>query len=478
MFKTMKVLSISVCAALMLQACHDDDDYVATIDAPKQVLDINPSIYARLRASSPAANNLFALAGTVAGTGAAVGDEPCQVKLHRMSYDTVGGAGEATTSTGVVMVPHGANAACNGPRPVVLYAHGTTADRDYDLSKIIADDTNSANNEGAVLLAMYASQGYIVVAPNYAGYTDDSALSYHPYLDKVQQSTEMYDALMHFRTHADNIGASASSKLFVSGLSEGGNVALATHEALEARGVSVTASMPISGPYAMLDFLDTMVVGGYLNAGATLFSPMYLTAAQKREGIYAAPSEVYSATYAENAENSLPRPGGFVAAVTNGILPERALFNIASIPTPVSPAPAFNAVNTAGYGNPYLLSDAFRNAYIADFAANGSTPQNSVRKALKNDDLRTSWRPTSPVFMCGSASDLTVYYSNSIKMAAHLDSALVTNLELGDATTGTPAAIQAQWNGALQAGTISPTDIHGQTGPFCSAIALGLFGSM
>ena len=498
MFRKLKILSLSVCAALTLQACHDDD-YVATVDAPKQVLDISASVYAQLRAGSAAANGLFALAGTVAGTGVAVGDEPCQVKLHKMTYDTVGGAGEATTSTGAVMVPYGTNEACNGPRPVMLYAHGTSADRDFDLSKIISDPSNAANNDGALVLAMYAAQGYIVVAPNYAGYAD-SALSYHPYLDKVQQSTEMVDALAHFRMHADTIGASASSKLFVSGLSAGGHVAMAALEALKAKGETVTASMPISGPYAMLDFIDTMVAG-YVNAGSTLLAPMYFTAAQKREGIYTEPSELYSSTYAESAENSLPRPGGFPAAVGAGALPANALFNIDSMPTPVSPAPALNAVNMNGFGTPFLVADSFKNAYLVDAATNGDMPENKLRQALKADDLRTDWSPSSPVIMCGSKVDLTVYHSNSNKMAAHLDSALVTNLELGDVSTGTPASIQAAWNAATQAGaawfaaasqaqaegtevpeqpagSISPTAVHGQTGAYCSAIALGLFKDM
>jgi len=499
MFNKFRMLPLTICTALMLQACGGDDDYVATVDAPKQVLDISANVYAQLRASSADANTLFAIAGTVAGTGAAVGDEPCQVKLHKMAYDTVGGAGEATTSSGAVMVPYGTNPACNGPRPVVLYAHGTSADRDFDFSKIISDPSNGANGDGAIILAMYAAQGYIVVAPNYAGYSD-SALSYHPFLDKVQQSTEMVDALSHFRTHAATIGADASSKLFVSGLSAGGHVAMATHEALEARGETVTASLPISGPYAMLDFIDTLVAG-YVNAGSTLFAPMYFTAAQKRENIYSDPSEIYSAMFADDAENSLPRPGGFVEAVVAGSLPQSALFNIDSKPTPVSPAPPLNAVNDAGYGNPFLVADSFRNAYLVDAATNGDVPQNSLRVALQNDDLRTDWSPASPVFMCGSAVDLTVYYTNSIKMAAHLDSPLVTNLELGSTASGTPALVQAQWSAAVQGGTdwfiaasqaqavgntppaqpagsISPTQVHGQTGAYCAAIALGLFNSL
>ena len=57
----------------------------------------------------------------------------------------------------------------------------------------------SGNTEGALIAAMFAAQGYIVVAPNYAGY-DTSTLAYHPYLNADQQSKDMMDALTAART--------------------------------------------------------------------------------------------------------------------------------------------------------------------------------------------------------------------------------------------------------------------------------------
>lgn len=466
MMTKIKILSMSVCAAFMLQACHDDD-YVPTANSPKQVLDISPSVYAQLRASSASADGLFQLAGTVAGTGTATGDEPCQVKLHKMSYDTVGGAGEATTSTGVVMVPHGTNAACTGPRPVVLYAHGTTADRDYDLSKIISDPDNAANSEGTIMLAFYASQGYVVVAPNYAGYAD-SALSYHPYVDEVQQSTEMIDALNHVRTHADNMGADLSSKLFVSGLSQGGYVAMATHKALQAKGETVTASVPVSGPYAMADFLDT-VMGGYVNGGATTFTPMYLTALEKAHDIYDDPSEVYAAAYVD-AENSLPKPGAIDA--TDAGLPSDALFSTGSQP------PLPQGAYPLGYGADHLLSDAFRTQYLTAFA--GSTASNAaykIRELAKEADLQ-DWTPSAPVVMCGANSDPVVYHLNSNAMAEYwapyVTAGLVTNLDLDEAPSGNFATIQGAW----QAANVSTAAVHGTTGVYCAGAGLALFNTL
>lgn len=48
--------------------------------------------------------------------------------------------------------------------------------------------SNSDNAEGLILGALFAAEGYLVIAPNDVGY-DISTLSYHPYLNADQPST-------------------------------------------------------------------------------------------------------------------------------------------------------------------------------------------------------------------------------------------------------------------------------------------------
>ena len=158
--------------------------------------------------------------------------------FYYVKFWTVGGANETTESSGALMVPTGAASGCSGPRPIVLYAHGTNTDKSLN----IADVTNPSNSEGVLIAAMFAAQGFIVVAPNYAGY-DISTLGYHPYLNAEQQSGEMIDILTAARTALPKTLSSATSdsgKLFVTGYSEGGYVAMATQRALQAAGASVT----------------------------------------------------------------------------------------------------------------------------------------------------------------------------------------------------------------------------------------------
>ena len=83
------------------------------------------------------------------------GSPVCDIAVYRIAYTTVGGANEDTTATGALMVPTGGDARCQGPRPVVLYAHGTTTEKPYDITNL--DD--SENVEGLYLAAFFAAQG-------------------------------------------------------------------------------------------------------------------------------------------------------------------------------------------------------------------------------------------------------------------------------------------------------------------------------
>src|SRR6185312_5487623 len=105
------------------------------------------------------------------------GNPTCGVDFYYLKFYTAGAKGESTVSSGALMVPTGAAGTCSGPRPIVLYAHGTQTLQTANM----ADITNTSNTEGALIAAMFAAQGYIVIAPNYAGY-DISTLGYHPFL--------------------------------------------------------------------------------------------------------------------------------------------------------------------------------------------------------------------------------------------------------------------------------------------------------
>ncbi len=65
----------------------------------------------------------------------------CDVSVHQLKYQTVGAEGRSRPPHPVrMMVPSGSDAACQGARPIVLYAHGTSADRAASTSPALSQD--------------------------------------------------------------------------------------------------------------------------------------------------------------------------------------------------------------------------------------------------------------------------------------------------------------------------------------------------
>jgi acetyl esterase/lipase len=458
------------------------------------------------------------------------GNPTCGVDFNYLQYWTIGGAAESASATGALMVPTG-GAGCTGPRPILLYAHGT----DVDKNRNLADITDPTNSEGALIAAMFAAQGYIVVAPNYTGY-DTSSLPYHPYLNGAAQSADMIDALTAARKALGHVLASATTdngKLFITGYSQGGYVAMATHKAMQAANMTVTASAPMSGPYALAAFADT-VFSGRVDLGSTIFTPLVTTSYQKSYGgMYAATTAIYEANYAPSIEGLLPSATAINTLYSSGKLPPLTLFN-SNTPgvngEPSSGSPALDAAlaepsdpndpNTPlyrlGFGSPgNLVTNAFRIMYVGDAAMNpdGAVPSPTtlmpttsktalpLRQALALNDLRT-WVPalTAPILMCGGAKDPVVYFPVNAELMETiflnvdgLPAQLVPLLDLEAAPLGNPnnplsafdplkvgfaqteAAIFTGAGGGAAGQSAVVQSYHQTVAPFCSAAARGFF---
>jgi hypothetical protein len=496
------VLCLTV-AATLLSACGTDSptSTVATSNArgtlikdpPFRIVSLDAKTLTDELNQSATGQNLLALAGAPA----------CGVDVYYTEYWTVGARGEAATATGALMVPTGSGS-CSGARPIVLYGHGTSADKTFN----IADVTNTSNTEGLILAAMFAAQGYIVVAPNYAGY-DTSSLPYHPFLNADQQSKDMIDALTAARTALPHTFASAttdSGKLFVAGYSEGGYVGMATHKALQAAGQTVTASATGSGPYALEAFGDAVFYGN-VNLGSTVFSPLIIRSYQEAYGnIYQQPSDVYEPAFAGSVPTLLPNATPLETLFETGLLPETALF---SNHTPQTGNPALDAALAVpanplfalGFGTPNLVTNEYRLSYVLDAVANpdgavptpkpgvplAAAPQHTLRIALKTNDMR-SWAPHAPVLLCGGDQDPTVFFSvNTGTMQAFwsaLPAGLVTVLDVNAPVSGAtdpfaPVKVGFQQTEAgivaEQGQQAAVQSYHGTVAPFCIAAARGFF---
>ena len=414
---TRGILSLAIASSLLLVGCNDDDN--------ERVVSDTTTVKTIGSFTATQINTQFGLNTTATPTA------KCDIKIEKVSYRTVGAAGERTNATAALMLPSGDSADCQGDRPVLLYAHGTTTDKGYDFAQV-GNIKNPAVGEANLIAANFAAQGYIVVAPNYAGY-DTSKLDYHPYLVAQQQSTDMVDALDSARSiierkkRANDANYSKiddSGKLFIAGYSQGGYVTMATARLLEAQKKAVTAIAPSSGPYALAAFGDEIFTGN-VNIGASRFAPLLGIGLQAKYGnIYTKKSDIFLDKY---ADAQLPSNTPFGELVQAGKLPNNALFQ----KNPSDPRLAGLAQGKlfsilGGYDETdYLIKTEFRAAYVADTQknpdgltlANGNNlpaanPQNNLRKALKDNDLR-GYVPTMPTFICGGNQDPTVYFDTN-----------------------------------------------------------------
>jgi hypothetical protein len=456
--KTTSLRIVWIFALAGLAACGSDSptSAVATSTA-RGTLVANPPF--RIASLDAAALEAQLSASAFAPFLPLTGAPTCGVDFNYMNYWTVGGSGEAEKVTGALMVPTGTSPQCSGPRPILLYAHGTQVNKAVN----IADPTDPNNQEGILIAAMFAAQGYIVVAPNYVGY-DSSSAAYHPYLNEDAQSKDMIDALTAARSALGKVLASTTTdngKLFITGYSQGGYVAMATHKAMQAAHMTVTAAGTMSGPYTLEAFGD-FAFTGHVSLYSTLFYPMLVTSYQRAYGnAYGSPgattADFYEAAYAPTIEGLLPSytpvdgPNGLIA---QGKIPELALFNIVTPVTgtpidallaipPLDPNHPENEVFRLGFGTGNLVKNEVRVAYVSDAALDpdigletlsdcilqppdphnpnctqpgpssyslaSTAPTNGLRYDLYLNDLR-NWIPAAPVLMCGGAQDPVVTF--------------------------------------------------------------------
>src|ERR1700748_3265966 len=154
MLRPISPLSVVVMLGLLAACGHDPDSAPATppdptptrgqlLSTPTLAGSYSASDLLSMLSSDPLGKLLLQLTFT----------PTCTVNVYHMEYETVGGAGEATTASGALMVPTGSAASCQGARPLVMYAHGTNASKTFNMAAL------GGNSEALLMASVFASQG-------------------------------------------------------------------------------------------------------------------------------------------------------------------------------------------------------------------------------------------------------------------------------------------------------------------------------
>jgi pimeloyl-ACP methyl ester carboxylesterase len=409
-----------ISAAALLAACGGSDPVNGSlVDAPSTLTTLTK---AQLDASG-----LIALSGPA----------KCDVKLVSLNYVTPGAKGESSNASGVLLLPTGAG--CTAAAPLVAYAKGTDVQKPRTLA-------NPLDGETGLLAAMYAGQGYAVVATDYLGFAK-SNYSYHPYLHADSQATSVIDSIRAARNAVSSQGGSLNGKVMLTGYSQGGHASMAAHRAIEkslSSEINVVAGAHLAGPY---NLSGSMKLPDAI-AGYQFFVPYLVTAWQKIYGnLYSNVNDAFKAPYAAGIESLLPNPTlNYTTLVTSGKLP---------------------GINGE---TPNQARDAlFQTAFSSDILTN---PNNPTFLAAKKNDL-LDWSPKSQTMLCSGSGDPTVPQAiHQTVMKAAFDAKGLTNVTSVDVH---PLIVQTY--GPITMANIA--NYHGTYAPpFCHAAAKSLFDAV
>ena len=426
-------LTCVAAAAVLLVACGGSDDPARgeLIDPPATLTTLTAAQIDAATASS--------------GLQAISGKARCDVKVVALNYATAGvKADEMTNASGVLLVPAGT---CTSAAPLVAYAKGTDVQKPRTLA-------NPQDSETFLLAAMYAAQGYAVVATDYLGFAK-SGYGYHPYLHADSEATSVIDSVRAARNAAGAVGATLSGKVMFTGYSQGGHSSMAAHRAAErdyGNEFNVVAGAHLAGPYNLSGSLRIPEA----IAGVQFFVSYLVTAWQKVYGnVYTDVKQAFKPPYSNTIETLLPSPTlNYTTLVTSGALPG---------------------------GTPNQARDAlFQPAFLASAQTSVTDP---LYLAAKKNDL-LGWTPKSRVMLCGGAGDPTVPPAvHQAVMKADFDARKVTNVTSVDVD----AAVQATYGPGGKAPT-DPTSgafatyygsYHGSyEPPFCHAQARAVFDAV
>ena len=430
----------TVFSAVVLAGCggSDDNNNSGNNDKRGSLLEA-PQVLSTLTAAQIDSNS------AASGLQALSGKAKCDVQVVAVNYSSVGAKSEDTNVSGVMLVPAGSCA--TNSFPLVAYAKGTDLQKPRTLA-------NPADSETFLLAAMYAAQGYAVVATDYLGYAK-SAYPYHPYLHADSEASAVIDSIRAARKVAATRGINLSGKVMLAGYSQGGHSSFAAQREVERNNgaeINVVGGAHLAGPYN----LSGSIKSKDATAGYQYFATFLVTSWQKVYGnIYSSPTQVFKAPYSNNIDTLLPSPTfDATTLVSSGALPG---------------------------GTPTQARDALlQPAFITDSQTN---PNSSLFLDAKQNDL-LGWNPKARTLLCGGAGDPTV------PPAVHRDVAQADFTSRG-LTNVTSVDVDPQIQAVYGINGKAPTDssstafatyygsYHGTyEPPFCHVAARALFDTL
>ena len=282
------------------------------------------------------------------------------IKTYSLSYPTKTWDGAAVMASASLVIPDVA-----GTYAIVNHNHGTLFPGQHDETPSL---NRSLNADMLISYAM-AAAGNIVVIPDYIGYGKTANLE-HNYCDYHNIATNARDAVVAAQAYLEQEEQPLNGKLFITGYSEGGAVAVATQKKIEEQpipGLRLSGTAALAGAYASFTMASKILVANealpYMNTYAWVLK-----------------------TY--NKTGGIDRPMSYYIREPHASAFQRSV--TAAIPL-----------------NPQSL---FTPAFVQSFA-DGADP---ILAVFRKNDL-TTFTPETPLILChGDQDDYVPYYNAQI----------------------------------------------------------------
>ena len=292
------------------------------------------------------------------------------VDFYKLTYNTVDVQGNPTVASGSIAIP--TNAECSSV-PLAVYCHGTV---------LRQNDVPSEDNSEGFITKVFASTGYIVVAPDYLGLGINPG--FHPYVHGHSEATATVDLIRAAREFLETLTISDTGETLITGYSQGGHAAMATLEYAQNEGLNeelgIVAGAPCSGPYNISDSQAGVLLSGepYSNPGYIVYVIMSYQLAYGN--IYANLGDIIDSPYDED-----------VAPYFDGMQDEYDM----------------DVVNNI---LPSTIQELLVDSVLSNFENNDNHP---LWVALRDND-NYDWTPEVPLRMYYCTGDEQVSYQNSI----------------------------------------------------------------
>ncbi len=283
------------------------------------------------------------------------------VEVYEIVYESGYVDGSLAITSGLYFLPKGDRSNL----PLLSYNHGTEVWQDRKISM---------RGEKSLCLG-FATDGYAVAYPDYFGLGISN--KDQVYLNAKSEAQNTVDLLKAVDQLNVELNVKLNGQLFLTGYSQGGHAAMATHRLLEKEFKTqfpVTASSPMSGPY---DLFYTVDEGKYNEYEYPAFLLMLV-------------KSYYDTKLPEaNFSEALKAPfDTIIPSLMNGC----------------------NSMAEINHHLPAIPYESLTDEFVKDYMHN---PESGFKKYLQENNVY-NWSPEAPMQLCYCNADEEVKYQNAI----------------------------------------------------------------